>query len=87
MFRFPFSSYVANIANERAVQIFKFLDRWIPVGGQQIFYKAEKNKISAQDFRESVQRALEFNEAGEYDKQKFLALLSEAAKILEKEIK
>jgi hypothetical protein len=84
-FRHPFSFYVGRVRHPLVVAMANWFDEWLDHrAGQEFYYAAFKNFADAADVAEYVQRELDTRP--EIDKVQFMALLQQAASILEREL-
>ena len=84
-FRHPFSFYVGRVTDPLVVSMAAWFDEWLAHGaGQEFYYAAAKNYADAADVAELVQR--ELAAAPSVKREEFMALLQEAAALLEREL-
>lgn len=84
-FRHPFSYYVARVHHPLVTSIALWFDQWLKhQSGQEFYYAASHNYADAADVAQCVQNELE--QHPDYDRREFLALLQQAAALLEREI-
>lgn len=87
-FRHPLSLYIARCDHPLVAKIARTLDEALQHrSGQEFFYTAVKNFADAGDVAYCVEQELKQNEMGIRDKKAFLALLQQAAILLEEELK
>jgi ubiquinone/menaquinone biosynthesis C-methylase UbiE len=83
--RHPFSYYVGRCDHPLVERIAFWFDEWLHHhGGQEFYYQAVKNYVDAEDVRGWIDKALD--EPPAYDRHQFMALLAEAAALLQREL-
>jgi ubiquinone/menaquinone biosynthesis C-methylase UbiE len=86
-FKYPVSSYVVRCNHPLVKKTVDILDNAISHrGGHEFFYSATKNFCDAADVTHCVEQEIKANNSPFENKEQFLALLAQAAELLEKEL-